>query len=37
VFLLSIWVSFFSPRAAIYFWLLLAVTDPIIRWVWSRQ
>jgi uncharacterized membrane protein len=36
VFLLSIGVSFFSPMAAMYSWLLLAVTDPIIRWVWPR-
>ena len=36
VFLLSIAISFFSPRAAMYSWVLLSVTDPIIRWVWSR-
>jgi len=36
VFLLSIGISFFSPRAAMYSWLLLSVTDPIIRWVWPR-
>jgi uncharacterized membrane protein len=36
VFLLSIGVSFFSPMAAMYSWLLLAVTDPIIRWALSR-
>jgi uncharacterized membrane protein len=36
VFLLSIGISFFSPMAAMYSWLLLAVTDPIIRWVSSR-
>jgi uncharacterized membrane protein len=36
VFVLSIGLSFFSPRAAMYSWLLLSVTDPIIRWVWSR-
>jgi uncharacterized membrane protein len=36
VFLLSIGVSYFSPMAAMYSWLLLSVTDPIIRWVWSR-
>jgi uncharacterized membrane protein len=36
VFVLSIGISFFSPRAAMYSWLLLSVTDPIIRWVWSR-
>ena len=37
VFLLSIAISFFSPMAAMYSWLLLAVTDPIIRRVRSRQ
>lgn len=37
VFVLSIGISFFSPMAAMYSWLLLAVTDPIIRRVWSRQ
>jgi hypothetical protein len=36
VFLLSIGDSLFSPRAAMYSWLLLSVTDPIIRWVLSR-
>jgi uncharacterized membrane protein len=36
VFGLSIALSFFSPRAAMYSWLLLSVTDPIIRWVWYR-
>jgi uncharacterized membrane protein len=36
VFLLSIGVSFFSPMAAMYSWLLLAFTDPIIRWALSR-
>ena len=36
-FLLSIGISFFSPIAAMYSWLLLAVTDPIIRRVRSRQ
>lgn len=36
VFLLSIGISFFSPMAAMYSWLLLSVSDPIIRWVWSR-
>jgi uncharacterized membrane protein len=36
VFLLSIGISFFSPMAAMYSWPLLAVTDPIIRWVSSR-
>jgi uncharacterized membrane protein len=29
-------LSFFSPRVAMYSWLLLTVTDPIIRWVWYR-
>jgi uncharacterized membrane protein len=36
VFLLSIGVSFFSPIAAIYSWLLLSATDPLIRRVWPR-
>ena len=36
VFLASIGVSFFSPMAAMYSWLLLAITDPIIRRVWSH-
>jgi uncharacterized membrane protein len=36
VFLASIGVSYFSPMAAMYSWLLLAVTDPIIRRVWSH-
>jgi hypothetical protein len=36
VFVLSIGLSFFSPRVAMYSWLLLTVTDPIIRWVWYR-
>ena len=31
VFLLSIGVSFFSPVAAMYSWLLLSATDPLIR------
>jgi uncharacterized membrane protein len=36
VFVLSIGISFFSPRAAMYSWLLLSVTDPLIRRVWPR-
>jgi uncharacterized membrane protein len=36
VFLLSIGVSFFSPMAAMYSWLLLSVTDPLVRRLWSR-
>jgi uncharacterized membrane protein len=36
VFLLSIGISFFSPRAAMYSWLLLFVIDPIIRRTMSR-
>ncbi len=36
VFLASIVVSFFSPMAAMYSWLLLALTDPIIRRLWSH-
>jgi uncharacterized membrane protein len=37
VFLLSIGVSFFSPMAAMYSWLLLAATDPLVRRLWSRR
>ena len=37
VFLLSIGISFFSSTAAMYSWLLLTITDPIIRRVRSRQ
>ena len=37
VFLASIGVSFFSPMAAMYSWLLLAITDSIIRRVWSHR
>jgi len=36
VFLASIGVSFFSSMAAMYSWLLLSVTDRLIRWLWSR-
>jgi uncharacterized membrane protein len=36
VFVLSIGISFFSPAAAMYSWLLLAITDPLIRRVQSR-
>jgi hypothetical protein len=36
VFLLSMGVSFFSPMAAMYSWLLLSVTDPLVRRLWSR-
>jgi uncharacterized membrane protein len=36
VFLLSVGISF-SPVAAMYSWLLLSVTDPIIRRVRSNQ
>jgi hypothetical protein len=35
-FLASIGISFFSPMAAMYSWLLLSVTDPLIRRLWSR-
>jgi uncharacterized membrane protein len=37
VFLLSIGISFFSPLAAMYSWLLLFITDPILQRVWFRQ
>jgi uncharacterized membrane protein len=36
VFVLSMGLSFFSPRAAMYSWLLLSVTDFIIRRIWPR-
>jgi uncharacterized membrane protein len=36
VFLLSIGISFFSPVAAMYSWLLLAGTDTLVRRLWSR-
>jgi uncharacterized membrane protein len=36
VFLLSIGVSFFSPMAAMYSWLLLSITDRLIRRLWPR-
>jgi uncharacterized membrane protein len=36
VFLLSIGVSFFSPMAAMYSWLLLSVTDRLIQRLWHR-
>jgi uncharacterized membrane protein len=37
VFLASIGVSFFSPMAAMYSWLLLIATDPLVRWLRPRQ
>ena len=37
VFVLSIGISFFSPRAAMYCWLLLAFTDHLVRRIWSRS
>lgn len=36
VFLASIGISFYSPMWAVYSWLLLIVTDPLIRRLWSR-
>jgi hypothetical protein len=36
VFLLSIRISFFSSMVAMYSWLLLSVTDRLIRRLWSR-
>jgi uncharacterized membrane protein len=36
VFLLSIGISFYSPRVAMYTWLLLLVNDRIVQWIWSR-
>jgi uncharacterized membrane protein len=37
VFLLSIGVSFLSPQAAMYSWLLLIVAGPLVRRLWSRR
>ena len=37
VFVLSIGISFFSPRAAMYSWLLLSITDPLVRRIWSSS
>jgi uncharacterized membrane protein len=37
VFLLSIGVSLFSPMAAMYSSLLLSVTVPLVRRLWSRR
>jgi hypothetical protein len=34
VFLASIAISFWSPRAALYCWWLLLVTDPAVAWAW---
>jgi uncharacterized membrane protein len=36
VFLASIGISFLSPMAAMYSWLLLSITDPLIRRLWSH-
>ena len=36
VILISIGISFSSPRAAMYSWLLVIVTDPHIRRLWFR-
>jgi len=36
VFLISIGISFSSPRAAMYSWLVLIVTDLYIRRLWFR-
>lgn len=36
VFLASVGVAFFSPGAAMYSWLLLFITDPIVRAMWRR-
>jgi uncharacterized membrane protein len=37
VFVLSIGISFFSPRAAMYSWLLLSITDSLVRRIWSSS
>jgi uncharacterized membrane protein len=34
VFLASIAISFWSPEIALYSWLLLLVTDPLVGWAW---
>jgi uncharacterized membrane protein len=36
VFLASIAISFWSPRVALYSWLLLVVSDPVVAWAWRR-
>jgi uncharacterized membrane protein len=36
VFLVSIALSFWSPRVALYSWALLVVTDPVVAWAWRR-
>lgn len=36
VFLVSIVISFWSPEIALYSWLLLVVTDPLVGWAWRR-
>jgi TMEM175 potassium channel family protein len=36
VFLASIVISFWSPKLALYSWLLLAATDPVVAWAWRR-
>ena len=36
VFLVSIALSFWSPRVALYSWALLLITDPAVAWAWRR-
>ena len=36
VFLVSIVISFWSPEIALYSWLILVVTDPLVGWAWRR-
>ena len=36
VFLASIVISFWSPKLALYSWLLLAATDSAVAWAWRR-
>lgn len=36
VFLISIAISFFSMNAAMYSWLLLLITDPLLKWIRSH-
>jgi len=36
VFLVSIIISIWSPEIALYSWLLLVVSDPLVGWAWRR-
>jgi uncharacterized membrane protein len=37
VFLASIAISFWSTEVATLSWLLLFVTDPVVKWAWRRR